>query len=154
MVRIATSRLSGHPGARVASPARPHAGMRRMSGINQRPDYPGRWFTEARNTIFACSSPIKTPRSVARAREFLAHTRAGQAHTVALGQVVLIQFAAAVDSLWVVPGFGQPSGAVMLRIGMVMIRSGSQLANSYFRRFLLIPATGALDASRPAPKYI
>src|SRR5258707_15735366 len=61
MVRIATSRLSGHPGARIASPARPHAGLRRMSGINQRPDYPGGSFTEARNTIFACSAPIKTP---------------------------------------------------------------------------------------------
>src|SRR6266446_7470808 len=132
MVRIATSRLSGPPGARIASPPRPHARLRRMSGINQRPDYPGRSFTEARNTIFACSSPIKTPRVRLPGRgSFLAHVRAEQAHTVAFGHVVLIQFAAAVDSLWVVPGFGQPSGAVMLRIGMVMIRSGSQLANSY-----------------------
>ena len=70
--------------------------------------------------------------------------RAGQAHTVAFGQVVLIQCAAAVDSLWVVRGFGQPSGAVMLRIGMVMIRSGSQLANSYCGRFLLNPVTASL----------
>ena len=45
------------------------------------------------------------------------------------GQVVLIQLAAAVDSLWVVPGFGQPGGAVMLRIGIVMIRSGSHTGN-------------------------
>jgi hypothetical protein len=48
-----------------------------------------------------------------------------------LGQVFLIQSAAAVDSLWPCPGFGQFAGAVMLRIGMVMIRSGSQLAKLY-----------------------
>ncbi len=41
----------------------------------------------------------------------------------AFGQVFLIQSAAAVDSLWPLPGFGQFPGAVMLRIGMVMIRS-------------------------------
>ena len=45
------------------------------------------------------------------------------------GQVVLIQLAAAVDSLCVVPGFGQPGGAVMLRIGTVMMRSGSHTGN-------------------------
>ncbi len=48
---------------------------------------------------------------------------------VAFGQVVLIQFAAAVDSLWPWPGLGQFAGAVMLRIGMVMIRSGSHTGN-------------------------
>src|SRR6478672_9889812 len=142
MVRIATSRLSGHPVARIASPASRR--LRRMSGINQPPDYPGRWFTEARNTICACSSPIKTPAWLPVRGSFLVHTRAEKAHTVAFGQVVLIQFAAAVDSLWVVPGFGHPSGAVMLRIGMVMIRSGSQLANSYCGRFLLNPVTASL----------
>ena len=45
---------------------------------------------------------------------------------MAFGQVFLIQLAAAVDSLWPLPGFGQFGGAVMLRIGMVMIRFGSQ----------------------------
>src|SRR6266404_4945537 len=111
-----------------------------MSGINQRPDYPGRSFTEAR--VFVADQNLRA-RLPGRG-SFLAHTRAGQAHTVAFGQVVLIQFAAAVDSLWVVPGFGQPIGAVMLRIGMVMIRSGSQLANSYCGRFLLNPVTASL----------
>src|ERR1051326_2592492 len=71
-------------------------------------------------------------------------SRTSEAYAVAFGQVVLIQFAAAVDSLWVVPGFGQPMGAVMLRIGMVMIRFGSQLANSYCGKFLLNPVTASL----------
>src|SRR5882724_10508822 len=68
------------------------------------------------------------------------------AYAVAFGQVVLIQLAAAVDSLWVVPGLGQPIGAVMLRIGIVMMRSGSQAANSYCGRFLLNPVTASLYA--------
>jgi hypothetical protein len=68
----------------------------------------------------------------------------GSFHPIALGQVVLIQFAAAVESLWVVPGFGQPIGAVMFRIGMVMIRVGSQLENSYWGKFLLNPVTASL----------
>src|SRR5882762_9688416 len=67
-----------------------------------------------------------------------------QTYAVAFGQVVLIQFAAAVDSLWLVPGFGQPIGAVMLRIGMVMMRSGSHDENSYCGRFLLKPVTASL----------
>src|SRR5215831_16802639 len=70
--------------------------------------------------------------------------RRREAHAETFGHVVLIQFAAAVDSLWLVPGFGQPSGAVMLRIGIVMIRSGSQAANSYCGRFLLKPVTASL----------
>ena len=53
----------------------------------------------------------------------------GWAQPTAFGQVVLIQLAAAVDSLWPLPGFGQFAGAVMLRIGMVMMRSGSQTEN-------------------------
>ena len=67
-----------------------------------------------------------------------------QGLVLAFGQVVLIQLAAAVDSLWLVPGLGQPIGAVMLRIGIVMIRSGSQAANSYCGRFLLKPVTASL----------
>src|SRR5205085_6065310 len=74
----------------------------------------------------------------------LSSKRAGTCQPVTLGQVVFIQFAAAVDSLWLVPGFGQPIGAVMFRIGMVMIRSGSQAANSYCGRFLLNPVTASL----------
>src|SRR6266446_5308475 len=60
MVRIATSRLSGHPGARIASPA----SRRVAASVRDKPaatHYPGRSFTEARNTIFASSSPIKPP---------------------------------------------------------------------------------------------
>ena len=48
-----------------------------------------------------------------------------ESQPVALGQVFLIQSAAAVDSLCPLPGLGQFAGAVMLRIGMVMTRSGS-----------------------------
>src|SRR5262245_56629474 len=65
-------------------------------------------------------------------------------YPIALGQVFLIQFAAAVDSLWPLPGFGQFAGAVMLRIGMVMIRSGSQTGNGYWATFLLNPVTASL----------
>ena len=65
-------------------------------------------------------------------------------YPTAFGQVFLIQSAAAVDSLWLVPGFGQPIGAVMLRIGIVMMRFGSQAANSYCGRFLLNPVTASL----------
>src|SRR6266851_10235749 len=56
-------------------------------------------------------------------------TSRARAQLTAFGQVVLIQLAAAVDSLCVVPGFGQFPGAVMLRIGMVMTRSESQTGN-------------------------
>src|SRR5215216_2203334 len=54
-------------------------------------------------------------------------------------QVFLIQSAAAVDSLWPWPGFGQFAGAVMLRIGMLMTRSLSQVMNGYSGLFLLNP---------------
>ena len=57
-----------------------------------------------------------------------------QAQPIAFGQVFLIQLAAAVESLWPLPGFGQSGGAVMLRIGMVMIRSGSQDRERIVRR--------------------
>ena len=46
-----------------------------------------------------------------------------------MGQVVLIQLAAAVDSLCPWPGFGQFGGAVMLRMGIVITRLGSQVEN-------------------------
>ena len=55
--------------------------------------------------------------------------------------MVLIQLAAAVDSLWVVPGFGQFAGAVMSRMGMVTIDFGSQTGKSYLGSFLVIPIT-------------
>ena len=60
---------------------------------------------------------------------------------MAFGQVVLIQLAAAVDSLWPWPGFGQFGGAVMLRIGIVITRFGSQVENWYSGKFLLNPMT-------------
>ncbi len=47
-----------------------------------------------------------------------------------LGQVVLIQLAAAVDSSCPCPGFGQLGGAVMLRMGMEMMLSGSHTGKS------------------------
>ena len=65
------------------------------------------------------------------------------AQPMAFGQVFLIQSAAAVDSLWPWPGFGQLAGAVMLRIGMVMIRLGSQVGNGYSGLFLLNPMTAS-----------
>src|SRR6266446_601134 len=148
MVRIATRRLSGHPGARIASPA-----SRRLRRISRRTGLPDHSMqdTLGRGTLEPTTTHHPDPlpasgreRGEGRVRVLLARTRTRSAHTVALGEVVLIQFAAAVDSLWVVPGFGQPSGAVMLRIGMVMIRSGSQLANSYCGRFLLNPVTASL----------
>ena len=54
-------------------------------------------------------------------------------------QVVFSQLAAAVNSLCDVPGFGQLGGAVMSRMGIVMIDFGSQTGNSYLGSFLVIP---------------
>src|SRR5262249_21149379 len=73
-------------------------------------------------------------------------TITGRAKTypTAFGQVVLIQLAAAVDSLWPLPGFGQLAGAVMLRIGMVIMRAGSHTGKGYSARFLLKPVTASL----------
>ena len=62
----------------------------------------------------------------------------------AFGQVVLIQFAAAVDSLWPWPGFGQFGGAVILRMGIVITRFGSQVENGYSGKFLLNPIIASL----------
>jgi len=62
----------------------------------------------------------------------------------AFDQVFLIQSAAAVDSLWPCPGFGQLAGAVILRIGIVMTRSVSQVMNGYSGLFLLNPVTASL----------
>ena len=56
-----------------------------------------------------------------------------------VSQVVFSQLAAAVDSLCDVPGFGQLGGAVMSRMGIVMIDFGSQTGNSYLGSFLVIP---------------
>jgi hypothetical protein len=79
---------------------------------------------------FVQLSPTSAHRALLYGRDGISLKRLLRVHPTTFGQVVLIQFAAAVDSLWVVPGFGQPIGAVMFRIGMVMIRAGSQLANS------------------------
>src|SRR6266852_7567463 len=40
--------------------------------------------------------------------------------------------------------FGQPGGAVMFRIGMVMIRAGSRMGNGYSGTFLLKPVIASL----------
>src|SRR5262249_4748801 len=56
-----------------------------------------------------------------------------------VSQVVFSQLAAAVDSLCVVPGFGQLGGAVMSRMGIVITDFGSQTGKSYLGLFLLIP---------------
>lgn len=56
-----------------------------------------------------------------------------------VSHVVFSQLAAAVDSLCDVPGFGQFGGAVMSRIGIVMIDFGSQTGNSYLGSFLVMP---------------
>ena len=61
-----------------------------------------------------------------------------------VSQVVFSQLAAAVDSLCDVPGFGQFGGAVMSRMGIVMIDFGSQTGNSYLGSFLVIPMTVSL----------
>ena len=63
---------------------------------------------------------------------------------VQASQVVFSQLAAAVDSLCDVPGLGQLGGAVMSRIGIVMIDLGSQMGNSYVGSFLVIPITVSL----------
>ena len=59
-------------------------------------------------------------------------------------QVVFNQLAAAVDSLWPLPGFGQLGGAVMSRIGIVMIDFGSQTGNSYRGSDFVMPITASL----------
>src|SRR5262249_38617318 len=72
-------------------------------------------------------APVMRPRPRWLGRGARSHGRGTSYPT--FGQVVLIQLAAAVGWLWPLPGFGQSAGAVMLRIGMVMIRSGSQTGN-------------------------
>lgn len=56
----------------------------------------------------------------------------------------MIQFAAEVDSLCVVPGFGQLGGAVMLRMGMETMVAGSHTGNGNSGTFLVIPITASL----------
>src|SRR2546423_143504 len=95
--------------------------------------------------------PIMTP---AHGREFSVRKgsgRVGKARplssirvAVQASQVVFNQLAAAVDSLCDVPGFGQLGGAVMSRIGMVMIDAGSQTGKSYLGSFLVMPITVSL----------
>src|SRR5262245_42494551 len=79
-----------------------------------------------------------------RARMSSSRLPRARAQPVAFGHVVLIQFAAAVDSLCPCPGFGQFGGAVMLRIGIVITRLGSQVENWYSGRSLLNPITASL----------
>src|SRR3974377_2010021 len=72
------------------------------------------------------------------------HDTARVVQPTAFGQVFLIQSAAAVDSLWPCPGFGQLAGARMLGAGMVMTRSRSQVMKGYSGLFLLNPVTASL----------
>src|SRR5260370_3085646 len=124
MVRIATRRPSGHPTARIASPS----SRRGAANFRDEPAARSPWRLVTRFSRVRRRS--KPPRARLPGRgSFLAHMRAGQAHTVAYGQVVLIQCAAAVDSLWDVPGFGDTSPPVMVLIGMLIIRAGSHLAD-------------------------
>ena len=72
------------------------------------------------------------------------HGRSLRSGCAQASQVVFSQLAAAVDSLCDVPGLGQFGGAVMSRIGMVMIDFGSQTGKSYLGSFLVIPITVSL----------
>src|ERR1700674_1240300 len=72
------------------------------------------------------------------------HDRSPDEACAQLSQVVFSQLAAAVDSLCDVPGLGQFGGAVMSRIGIVMIDFGSQVGKSYLGSFLVIPITVSL----------
>src|SRR6266436_9840351 len=55
------------------------------------------------------------------------------------GQVLSIQVYVEVGS-----PLGQPGGAVMLRMGMVIMRFGSRIWNSYSLEFMLKPVTASL----------
>src|SRR4029077_4912658 len=81
-----------------------------------------RSFTKSRNTALQQLSPQKPTAPVGAGAEVRDYTtRVGALHPIALGQVVLIQFAAAVDSLWLPPGVGPPPRAGVLGGGMVRV---------------------------------
>src|SRR2546421_196396 len=94
-----------------------------------------------RDSVTIASPKTNRARS-AQARWYRSRRESGQ--PTDFGQVFLIQSAAAVDSLCPLPGFGQFPGAVMLRIGMVMTRSASQVMNGYSGLFLLKPVIASL----------
>ena len=64
---------------------------------------------------------------------------AGSAAMATCGQVLSIQVYVDVGS-----PFGQPGGAVMLRIGIVVMRFGSRIGNGYSDTFLLKPVIASL----------
>src|SRR5262249_62272126 len=66
----------------------------------------------------------RKPRPFARARRSLSVVATGTCYPVTLGQVVLIQFAAEVDSLWLVPGLRQPGRAGLFRFGGAVSPAG------------------------------
>src|SRR5712692_5524650 len=115
------------------------------SSNRRRPDDPGDHQGDLRPLVTQQGSPQNQPRPPrAGAEIIIVDVASATAQLMAFGQVFLIQSAAAVDSLWPWPGFGQFAGAVMLRIGMVMIRLGSQVGNGYSGLFLLNPVTASL----------
>src|SRR6266851_4670081 len=65
-----------------------------------------------------------------------------------VGQVWSIQVYVEVGS-----PFGQPGGAVMFRIGMVMIRAGSRMGNGYSGTFLLKPVIASSSGQPPASLF-
>src|SRR5262245_48099725 len=95
----------------------------------------------------ACQEPSASSRLSVRQEEDAAvpvgHSLRDQRRDQ-VSQVVFSQLAAAVDSLWVVPGFGQLAGAVMSRMGIVMIEFGSQTGKSYLGSFFVMPITVSL----------
>src|SRR5437870_5807528 len=98
MVRIATG-----PPLNVSALVSPARGLPRMPAMNTRPDHPT---ARSRNLVIQFSGDLRRSRTAPGcpgALGFLHIALASEAHAVAFGQVVLIQLAAAVDSLWVVP---------------------------------------------------
>ena len=145
-----------------------HGGSRRESDLPNGRRYPGRWRRPSRHpqsyrlrsgrsharmdgaaqvgptTTFsrpAYQCPGASPDSCFRWEEAAVLVTHGRSPIRSLhaSQVVFSQLAAAVDSLCDVPGFGQLGGAVMSRIGIVMIDFGSQTGNSYLGSFLVMP---------------
>ena len=110
-----------------------------------------RGMRQANRRASSAGGPVKTPRH--RQKSFVcwgkdaavpgdtAAPRSGRAQAT---HVVFSQLAAAVDSLCDVPGFGQLGGAVMSRIGIVMIDFGSQTGKSYWGSFFVMPITASL----------
>ena len=109
-------------------PARGRIARRKLAGKQRPPDQPINARVHRQNLAFARKE----------AAVLVKHGRSPN-RSLHVSQVVFSQLAAAVDSLCDVPGFGQLGGAVMSRMGIVMIDCGSQTGNSYLGSFLVIP---------------